>query len=379
MKKFNVFYFLMFFAWASVTTLASVYMNEVVGLSLSNIGLMMSVLPLISVFFQPIWGGIADVTGKRKAVLQGLMLAAAVVTSLITLFTNSFIVVGLYFMYQVFLCGQGPLTDSIAIQIANETPKASFGFIRIWGSIGYAVGAIVVAFIANQMGLKWSFYTASLAFVIGLFLTHGIQETHVEKAKSHFKTDIKTLLKEKKYIFVLIYSFLLVGGIFSSDQYLGLFIRSKDIDVSMIGILTFVSVCVEVPFMFYSKRMIEKLNPYKVMVFMNIIAIVRMFILSVSGSVWMFLIAGIMRGIIVGIFIPLFIELICEITPKAVVTSAVAIYTAVSSGIANFVFTLTGGFMADQLGYQALYLSYGIMMVIPLIMATHMMRSIRTH
>ena len=247
------------------------------------------------------------------------------------------------------------------------------------GSIGYAVGAIVVAFIANQMGLKWSFYTASLAFVIGLFLTHGIQETHVEKAKSHFKTDIKTLLKEKKYIFVLIYSFLLVGGIFSSDQYLGLFIRSKDIDVSMIGILTFVSVCVEVPFMFYSKRMIEKLNPYKVMVFMNIIAIVRMFILSVSGSVWMFLIAGIMRGIIVGIFIPLFIELICEITPKAVVTSAVAIYTAVSSGIANFVFTLTGGFMADQLGYQALYLSYGIMMVIPLIMATHMMRSIRTH
>ena len=77
MKKFNIFYFLMFFAWASVTTLASVYMNEVVGLSLSNIGLMMSVLPLISVFFQPIWGGVADVTGKRRGVLQGLMLAAA--------------------------------------------------------------------------------------------------------------------------------------------------------------------------------------------------------------------------------------------------------------------------------------------------------------
>lgn len=375
MKKFNIFYFLMFFAWASVSTLASVYMNEVVGLSLSNIGLMMSVLPLISVFFQPIWGGVADVTGKRRGVLQGLMLAAALVTFAITMFTKSYVVVGLYFMYQVFLCGQGPLTDSIAIQIANDTPKASFGFIRIWGSIGYAVGAIIVAFVANQMGLKWSFYTAALAFFIGFVLTRGIKETQIVTAKSHFKSDLKTLLKEKKYLFILIYSFLLVGGVFSSDQYLGLFIRSVDIDVSMIGVLTFISVCFEVPFMFYSKRMIKKLNPYKLLLLMNIIAVARMFILSVSSSIPFFLLAGILRGIIVGIFIPLFIELICEITPKAVVTSAVAIYTAVSSGIANFLFTLTGGILAEQLGYQTLYLSYGLMMLIPLVMAAFMMRT----
>ena len=375
MKKFNIFYFLMFFAWASVSTLASVYMNEVVGLSLSNIGLMMSVLPLISVFFQPIWGGVADVTGKRRGVLQGLMLAAALVTFAITMFTKSYVVVGLYFMYQVFLCGQGPLTDSIAIQIASETPKASFGFIRIWGSIGYAVGAIIVAFVANQMGLKWSFYTAALAFFIGFVLTRGIKETRIVTAKSHFKSDLKTLLKEKKYLFILIYSFLLVGGVFSSDQYLGLFIRSVDIDVSMIGVLTFISVCFEVPFMFYSKRLIEKLNPYKLLLLMNIIAVARMFILSISSSVLFFLMAGILRGIIVGIFIPLFIELICEITPKAVVTSAVAIYTAVSSGIANFLFTLTGGILAEQLGYQTLYLSYGLMMLIPLVMAAFMMRT----
>ena len=375
MKKFNIFYFLMFFAWASVTTLASVYMNEVVGLSLSNIGLMMSVLPLISVFFQPIWGGVADVTGKRRGVLQGLMLAAALVTFAITMFTKSYIVVGLYFMYQVFLCGQGPLTDSIAIQIAEDTPKASFGFIRIWGSIGYAVGAIIVALVANQMGLRWSFYTASLAFFIGFILTRGIKETRIITAKSHFKADLKTLLKEKKYLFILIYSFLLVGGVFSSDQYLGLFIRSVDIDVSMIGVLTFISVCFEVPFMFYSKRLIEKLNPYKLLLLMNIIAVARMFILSISSSIPFFLMAGILRGIIVGIFIPLFIELICEITPKAVVTSAVAIYTAVSSGIANFIFTLTGGILAEQLGYQTLYLSYGVMMLIPLVMAAFMMRT----
>ena len=375
MKKFNIFYFSMFFAWASVSTLASVYMNEVVGLSLSNIGLMMSVLPLISVFFQPIWGGVADVTGKRRGVLQGLMLAAALVTFAITMFTKSYVVVGLYFMYQVFLCGQGPLTDSIAIQIASETPKASFGFIRIWGSIGYAVGAIIVAFVANQMGLKWSFYTAALAFFIGFVLTRGIKETRIVTAKSHFKSDLKTLLKEKKYLFILIYSFLLVGGVFSSDQYLGLFIRSVDIDVSMIGVLTFISVCFEVPFMFYSKRLIEKLNPYKLLLLMNIIAVARMFILSISSSVLFFLMAGILRGIIVGIFIPLFIELICEITPKAVVTSAVAIYTAVSSGIANFLFTLTGGILAEQLGYQTLYLSYGLMMLIPLVMAAFMMRT----
>ena len=369
MRKFNLFYFMLFFTWSSVYTLITLYMNEIVGLSLSSIGLIMSVLPLISLFFQPVWGGLSDFSGKRKAVLQLLLLANAGLAGIITLFTNNIAVVAIYFMYQLFLCGQGPLTDSMAIEYVGKNPKSSFGFIRAWGSIGYAIGAIIIAGIANQLGLKWMFYMASIGYVASFILTRRIKSNQIPIVKSHFKRDLKTLLKQKDYLFVLIYSFLMIGSFFGSDQYLGLYIRSNDMGLSTIGILTFISVCVEVPFIFNSKRLINTYGATHLLIFMNVVSIVRMLILGFSSTFFMFVLAGILRGIIVGIFVPIFIELICEITPHAVVTSAVAIYSAVSSGIANFVFTLAGGLIADQFGYAALFFSYALIMMLPLLLA----------
>lgn len=372
MKPFKLFYFILFFTWSTVYTLVTLYMNEVVGLSLANIGLMMSVLPLIALVFQPVWGALADFSGKRKRVLQLLILMNVGLAGVITLFTNNIAVIALYFLYQLFLCGQGPLTDSMAIQLVNQTPNSSYGFIRVWGSVGYAIGAFVVAAVANQFGLKWMFYIAATGYFVSWMLTFNLKAVQISIKRSHFKKDLKTLLKQKDYIFVLIYSFFLVGSFFGADQYLGLFIRSNDIQVSMIGILTFISVCVEVPLIFNSRRLIDKYGAVKLLIAMNITAVVRMAILSVSSTFLMFAVAGVLRGMIVGIFVPIFIEIICEITPKAVVTSAVAIYSAVSSGIANFVFTLAGGYIADRFGYEALFLGYGILMLLPLTLALKM-------
>lgn len=376
MRKFNVFYFVLFFTWSSVYTLITLYLNEVVGLSLSAIGLIMSVLPLISLVFQPIWGAISDFSGKRKKILQLLLIANAVIAGLITLFTNSYLVVVIYFMYQLFLCGQGPLTDSMAIQYVNEHPQSSFGFIRVWGSVGYALGAFVVAAVANKLGLVWLFYIASFGYIVSLVLTFGIKETQIVHLTSHFKADLKALLHEKKYLFVLLYSFLMIGSFFGADQYLGLYIRSHSIDLSKLGLLTFVSVCIEVPLIFNSRRLIQRFGITRLMIFMNSVSILRMMLLSVSSTFWLFAVAGVMRGLIVGIFVPLFVELICEMTPKAVITSAIAIYSAVSSGIANFVFTLLGGFIADLWGYDKLFLSYGLLMVIPLLLAIKLHRTL---
>ena len=101
---------------------------------------------------------------------------------------------------------------------------------------------------------------------------------------------------------------------------------------------------------------------------MNLVAIMRMALLGFSSTFFMFALAGVLRGIVVGIFIPIFIEIICEITPKAVVGSAISIYSAISSGIANFVFTLLGGLIADYFGYNMLYFGFGVLMFLPLIL-----------
>lgn len=369
MKPYNVFYFILFFTWSSVYTLITVYMNEVVGLSLSHIGIIMSVLPLISMVFQPIWGGLSDYTGRPRTILQILIVVNAIIAACITWFTKDTTVILIYFLFQVFICGQNPLTDTLAIGYVNSTPNHSFGFIRTWGSIGYGFGAFLVAQVANVWGLKWIFYIAGVGFLTSFVLSFSLKSTDQVLGKSNYKKDIGTLLKQKSYLFVLLYGFLLLGTFFGSDQYLGLYIRSHDIDVSKLGIITFIAVCVEVPFIFNSKKLIQRMGAIKLLIFMNLVAILRMILLGLSSTFFMFAVAAVLRGIVVGIFIPVFIEIICDITPKAVVTSAVSIYSAISSGIANFVFTLIGGLVADYLGYNMLYFGFGLLMVIPLMLA----------
>ena len=273
---------------------------------------------LISLVFQPMWGGLSDYTGKPRTILQVLMVTNACIAALITWFTKDTTVILIYFVYQIFMCGQNPLTDTLAIGYVNSTPNHSFGFIRTWGSIGYGIGAFVVAQVASQWGLKWIFYLSTIGFLISFILSFSLKSTDQVHVKSNYKRDISALLKQKSYLFVLIYGFLLLGTFFGSDQYLGLYVRSHGIDVSKLGLITFIAVCVEVPFIFHSKKLIKRYGAIKLLVLMNLVAIMRMALLGFSSTFFMFALAGVLRGIVVGIFIPIFIEIICEITPKAV-------------------------------------------------------------
>ena len=260
------------------------------------------------------------------------------------------------------------MTDAMAIAYVNRTNQGSYGSIRAWGSVGYAIGSMAVAQIVFYIGLKSIFYIAAVGFIVSIFLLSRIKEYKIKVSRTNYLKDLGDLLKRKEYVFILIYSFLFSGSFFGGEQYLGLYFRWHGIPVSKIGILTFIAVCVEVPFIFYSKRLIRSFGIVPLMLLMNCVSILRMGILS-FGNVWgIFVISSILRGVIVGTFIPLFIEVISSITPKSLSTSAISIYSATSSGIATFTFTLLGGFLADRLGYPVLYGTYGFVAIMPLML-----------
>ncbi|GAU76313.1 MFS transporter [Fusibacter sp. 3D3] len=367
-KQYYVFYFILFFAWSSVYTLVAIYLSEEAGFKLAEIGTLMSFLPIITLVFQPIWGALSDRTDHKKRLLSGIMGVNLILALMMTFFTSKLAIILVYCLYTVFLCAQSPMTDAMAIAYVNRTKQGSYGSIRAWGSAGYAIGSMMVAQIVFYMGLKSIFYIAALGFIVSLFLLSRIKEHKIKVSRTHYLKDLGNLLKRKEYVFILVYSFLFSGSFFGGEQYLGLYFRWHGIPVSKIGFLTFIAVCVEVPFIFYSKRLIRSFGIVPLMLLMNCVSILRMGILSFGNHWGIFIISSILRGVIVGIFIPLFIEVISSMTPKALSTSAISIYSAVSSGIATFTFTLLGGFLADQLGYPFLYGTYGFVALLPLIL-----------
>lgn len=64
------FYLLVFFGTGGITTLLSVlYLSEVEGLNGYQIGTIMSIGPIIMIFFQPLWGMLSDLTHSPRNVL----------------------------------------------------------------------------------------------------------------------------------------------------------------------------------------------------------------------------------------------------------------------------------------------------------------------
>ncbi len=367
-KRYYTFYFVLFFAWSALYTLIAIYLNESAGFKLSEIGSLMSALPIITLIFQPIWGAVSDGTNHKKRLLMLIMGANVFIALMLTVVSVKWMIVALYCLYTVFLCAQSPLTDAMAIAQVNHSRKGSYGAIRSWGSMGYAIGALAVAQIVYHIGLKAIFYIAALGIGISIFLLSKIPENQVEVSRTNYLKDLKSLVQNKKYVFVLIYGFFIVGTFSGGDQYLGLYFRTHGIAVSEIGILNFIAVFIEALFIFYSKRLIQLFGVEKMMIIMNLTGMTRLLILSFGSSWGMFVISSVLRGGFVGIFVPLFIELISEIAPKSLTTSGISIYSAASSGIAAFLFTLLGGLIADKWGYASLYGVYSVVMIMPMLL-----------
>ncbi|MDK2867200.1 MAG: hypothetical protein PWP38_1515 [Clostridiales bacterium] len=359
------YYFGIFFTWSCTNSLITVYLNEQLGITASRVGFFMSFIPLITLTFQPIWGALSDQLGNRKKVLRFLIVITFLLAVAMTFLTNPLAGMVCYALFMVFLSGQNPISDSMTIRFVSMEPNAgSFGGIRSWGSIGYAAGAFVVARMSDLFGLKMVFYIAAAGYILGLALMVPLNAYPTLRQKRSYLQDLGTLLKQKQYAYILVYTFFLIGIFFAGEQFIFMYTRSMGIPLKALGTITAVSVVVEIPFIFYSKRLIERFGETALIFLITLASALRLGILSVSTGYGWFLIAGAIRGVVVGIFVPLFVEMIGDITPKEIVASAISIYTAVSTGIATFFFTFVGSAVTAAYGYQVLYGLYAMMTLI---------------
>lgn len=133
-------YLLYFFGTALYVTFVGLYLRSI-HLSGAKIGLLVSIVPLVGVIIQPMWGMISDRYRRRKLILILSFLSAAAIAPLVSS-THSFplllLIVGLL---AVALSPAVPLSDATTLEWLR-TRGGSFGSIRIFGSLGFLLGSL---------------------------------------------------------------------------------------------------------------------------------------------------------------------------------------------------------------------------------------------
>ncbi|PLR80818.1 MFS transporter [Bacillus canaveralius] len=359
------FYLLAFFAFGSLFPLLSVYLSETVGLNGYQIGTIMSVGPIVMIFFQPIWGVISDKTNAPTRVLSITTFLAGAF-GLGYIFSDDYI---LFFItataIAVFQSAIIPVSDSISLKYTSKV-RVNYGNVRLFGSLGFGIAVFIMGRLSEQ-NPSVIFYAFFLALTLAALLAFRIPK---EKApvNKQLLSGVKEILTFKKFIIFLAITFLIFGPNLANNTYFGLFVEDSGGTYTGIGIAFLLAVLSEIPFMRLAGSWIDKFGLLHISALAGFVSFFRWMLYFFEPNLTLVYTTAVIQGFSLGLFIPAGLQYIREITPVHITATAVTLYSAIGNGFGNWFSTFFGGIIYEQWNIYYVYFFFGILALMGVIL-----------
>ncbi|MDP4171166.1 MAG: MFS transporter [Bacillota bacterium] len=352
------FYLLTFFGIGSLFPLLSVFLSGVEKLNGYQIGTILSVGPIVTIFLQPFWGLISDATNSPTKVLT-------ITTFLAGIFGFGYLAFGTYSMFfitailiAIFQSAIIPVSDSISLKYSSRI-NFNYGNIRLFGSLGFGTAVFIMGRLSeiSPQIIFYSFFASLSVAAILAFLLPKEKPTNQTK----LLTGMKDLFKVRKFLVFLIITFLIFGPNLANNVYFGLFVDNLGGTYTGIGIAFLIAVLSEIPFMRVAGKAIQRFGLLQVAALAGAVSMVRWFFYAMEPSLALVYASAVIQGISIGLFIPAGLQYIRDITPSHITATAVTIYSAIGNGLGNWFSTYIGGIILDKYSIFGVYLFFGIL------------------
>jgi PPP family 3-phenylpropionic acid transporter len=371
---FQLFYFLTFFGFGSLFPLLSVYLKDSIGLSGTEIGTIMSISPIVMIFVQPIWGMVSDYTRKPVTVLASALLS----TALIGLIYSSVHQYGWLLVMAAFLAftqsAVVPLSDSITLNYVQKT-KGSYGSIRLWGAIGFALSVLVGGWLSERFSIGIIFYVFAFILLLSALLAWRLPRES-QTMRVEIRQGMAQLFKIPKFVLFLIVTFLVFGPIYANNFYFGVFVKEIGGTLTGVGLAFLLAAGSEAPFMKVADGLIRRYGMLAILGFAATISAFRWLFYFFEPSLTLVYATTVAQGFSVGLFIPAALQYVRDIAPDSVRVTAVSLYSAVGNGLGSWFCTFVGGYILEHyhIGYVYLFfslLTFTGLMILGVIMTTN--------
>lgn len=352
------FYLLTFFGVGSLFPLLSVYLSEVEKLNGYQIGTLLSIGPIITIFFQPFWGMISDLTNKHTRVLSITTVMAGIFGMGFLVFDQYILFILIAVLIAVFQSAIIPISDSISIKYTTSV-NFNYGNVRLYGSLGFGLAVFIMGRVSeyNQSVIFYAFLVAlSIAAVLALKLPKDAPGKKPELLKG-----VKELLVYKKFIIFLAITFLIFGPNLANNFYFGLFVEDSGGTYTGIGLAFLFAVLSEIPFMKMASSWIHRFGLLHIAALAGIVSLVRWLLYFTEPSLTVIYASSVIQGFSLGLFIPAGIQYIRDITPVHITATAITLYSAIGNGLGNWFSTFFGGIIYEELSIYTVYLFFAVL------------------
>lgn len=257
-NKLRILYFLVFSCTASWLPIFADFLKEK-GLTGIQIGVILSVTPIMMFLVQPLYGVVADRLGYKRCLLWSSFFAA--ISYLFYIFENSFgTIFGTTIFMALFYNSIQPLLDSLSLNLVQKDPAFSYGTLRIAGAAGWAITGTIVGHYIDIINITVIFIFSSVSMFLTFLFAFALQSSANNPGTMTVKTsrDIKKVFGNHELIILLLCVFLISMGGTTIWNFYSIYMKENGASATLVGFgISFQGLC-ELPLFYFSARIIGR-------------------------------------------------------------------------------------------------------------------------
>ena len=320
------------------------------GLSTGLRSVILALMPLISIFTQPLWGTVADRSKSRNRVLTGLILASALLVLTYRVsgaFGYLLVMSGLFAACYTSI---QPLGDSIVLEGLADGNKP-FGPIRMMGTVTFAVTNLLWGRLFGEGRMNLVVYATAAMLGILLLVTPVLPQVPGHQSGGGRRMNMLAILRLKHMpgLMLLLLLLQLTYGYFYSfftEHFLSLPGGTN----MLVGLCYFLSAMSEIPFLLNADRLFDRLGAGRLLAISSVALTLRWTLLATTDSIYVAIFSQMLHGWGFIVMTVTMAKYMARVIPDELKASGQMLIGVVGFGVARTFGILAGGLVAAAMG-----------------------------
>ncbi len=325
------------------------------GMSVAQIGLLMSLLQVMRIFGPNLWGHVADHTSQRVRVLRATALGA-VLCFCGLFFVESFVPVFLVMVvFNLFTSAQGPLSEALMLsQMRGDLTH--YGRLRLWGSVGFIVSVTLAGKLLDIWGVALVPWIA-LALLALLLVASLVIREPMEHAPPHPAPPLADLLRRREVIAFFLSTFLMIAAHAAVYVFYSLALERIGYSKTVIGLMWSLGVLAEIAFFFWQAPLFRRFGVEKLMLASLVAGVLRFLLIGfLAESLFWLLVAQLLHAATFGVHHSASVATLQRWFSGPLQARGQALFISISYGLGGSLGGLLLSLFWDTFGVQAVYL-----------------------
>lgn len=327
-----------------------------IGLSASQIGLLLAIGPVCALFAPPLWGQLADRTGRPGLVLAIVSLGAAAGYGLLTLAGGFPAAFGALVVHAVFASAITTLIDTLALHHVVAR-GGSYARLRVFGSLGFVASSVAFGFAVTGYGratVLWPVGLMTAAAVwAGTLLANAPRAQH-DGPRPTFQAAL-ALLRRREVTLFLVATALHWIACTPYHGSLALYVGELGFGPSVVSLSAGLAVVSEIAVMWTWPRWAHAVSPRALLMLAFAASSVRWALMAWTTRADVLVAAAVLHALTFGAFYLAAVTWMAERTPASLRATGQALFVACTFGLGGVVGYAGSGRVYDAVGGGRLF------------------------